>query len=68
MTGNAFIDEFLADYDRRMSDADTTTPAASKANLRKMRPAVRLLAQNDPEACQKFICEWMATHLPPKTT
>ena len=64
-TGNKRIDEFLADFDRRISDADKTTPEASKENLRRMRPAVLILAQNEPEKCELFINRWIAANLPP---
>ena len=62
-TGNKFVDEFLADYDRRISDADATTPEASKANLIKMRPAIFLLAKNEPAKCEVFIRRWIERNL-----
>lgn len=64
ITGNPFIDTFLESYDFRMSDADTETPPASKKNLRKMRPAVLLLATNEPAKCEVFIRAWMKMNLP----
>lgn len=63
VTGNKVVDEFLANYDFRMSDADTKTPPASKENLRRMRPAVMLLATNEPAKCEIFIRNWIAKNL-----
>jgi len=58
-TGNPVTDAFLKSYDFRISDADTKTSPASNENLRKMRPAVLLLATNEPDKCEAFIRDWM---------
>jgi hypothetical protein len=63
--GSGLLNEFLADFDRRISDGNKQTPEAIKENLRRMRPAVLLLAENDPEGCDRFLRRWMATHMPP---
>ena len=60
-TGNRVVDEFLTDYDRRISD--NQTPESSKAFLRKMRPAVWLLAVNEPDKCEAFFRKWFADNL-----
>lgn len=62
-TGNSVIDAFLENYDFRISAADTTTPPASKENLRRMRPAIHLLAVNEPAKCEIFIRNWIAKNL-----
>jgi hypothetical protein len=64
-TNNKRINEFLADYDRRISDTNKTTAEAIKENLRRMRSAILLLAQNEPEKCELFINRWIAANLPP---
>jgi hypothetical protein len=63
VTGNQVIDEFLQNYDFRISAADTKTPPAGKENLRRMRPAVMLLAVNEPAKCEVFIRNWIAKNL-----
>ena len=63
-TGNPVVDEFLKSYDFRISDACKSTPPASKERLRKMRPAILLLATNEPAKCEAFISVWIKKNLP----
>ena len=60
-TGSEFVDSFLKDYDRRIND--DVTPAASTENLRRMRPAILLLAKNEPAKCETFIRNWIEKNI-----
>jgi len=49
------VSEFLAELDRRMSAEDTRTPEFAKERLRKLRPALHLMAKNEPVRCEQVI-------------
>lgn len=54
-TGNPKVDALLEEYDARLRDEDTRHGAESKEWLRKMRPAIRLLAENDTERFEQVM-------------
>ena len=56
---SALLDEFLADYDRRISAGEKQTTEASREYLRRMRPVILLLAENDPDWCDRFLRRWL---------
>ena len=48
-TGNAMVDDFLAELDRRIDSPDSPHDEASKDRLRKMRVGLQILAAGEPE-------------------
>jgi hypothetical protein len=54
-TGNRSTDRLLAELDRRMSNEDESISQDSKDRLRRMRPALRVLARSDPEGFEKTL-------------
>ena len=58
---SALLDEFLADYDLRLCTGDKHTPEASVEDLIRMRPAILLLAEHDPDGCDRFLRRWLSS-------
>jgi hypothetical protein len=54
-TGNKQVDEFLAEFDARISDADTRHPPDSKERLKQMRPLLRSQALENPALFEKLL-------------
>jgi hypothetical protein len=63
-TDNAFVNEFLAELDARISDEDPRHSEAGKEKMRRLKPAILLFAQNEPDACEDFIRRFLAVHYP----
>ena len=54
-TKNEVVDLFLSELQARMSDGDKRHPEHSKEELRKIYPALSLLARTEPEHMEKVI-------------